>query len=88
MLKGEYIICMSSIDWDFIWQGHQQVMASLAANGNRVLFISSNELNLKIAELKSFARHQHSAHSHFRSCRRRWWRTAHAVPKRQVSEQQ
>jgi len=41
MLKGENIICISSIDWDFIWQGHQEIMSVLAKNGNRVLFIEN-----------------------------------------------
>ncbi|MFC1674320.1 ElyC/SanA/YdcF family protein [Candidatus Omnitrophota bacterium] len=41
MLKGRNIICISSIDWDFIWQGHQEIMSSFARNGNRVLFIEN-----------------------------------------------
>jgi len=41
VLKGESIICISSIDWDFIWQGHQEIMSTLAANGCRVLFIEN-----------------------------------------------
>lgn len=41
MLKNENIICISSIDWDFIWQGHQEIMTTLAVNGNRVLFIEN-----------------------------------------------
>ncbi|MFC1623815.1 glycosyltransferase, partial [Candidatus Omnitrophota bacterium] len=41
MLKNQNIICISSIDWDFIWQGHQEIMSSLAKNGNRVLFIEN-----------------------------------------------
>ncbi len=41
MLKNENIICISSIDWDFIWQGHQEIMATFAKNGNRVLFIEN-----------------------------------------------
>ena len=41
MLTGRDIICISSIDWDFIWQGHQEVMAALAAQGNRVLFMEN-----------------------------------------------
>lgn len=41
MLKNENIICISSIDWDFIWQGHQEIMTALARNGNRVLFIEN-----------------------------------------------
>jgi hypothetical protein len=34
------VVCISSIDWDFIWQGHQEIMATLAAQGHRVLFYS------------------------------------------------
>ncbi|MDD4878951.1 MAG: ElyC/SanA/YdcF family protein [Candidatus Omnitrophica bacterium] len=41
MLKGENIICISSIDWDFIWQGHQEIMSTFANNGNKVLFIEN-----------------------------------------------
>ena len=40
--KGnENIICISSIDWDFIWQGHQEIMSTLAREGNRVIFIEN-----------------------------------------------
>ena len=35
------ILCFSSIDWDFIWQGHQEIMSTLAAQGHRVLFIEN-----------------------------------------------
>jgi uncharacterized SAM-binding protein YcdF (DUF218 family) len=41
MLKNENIICISSIDWDFIWQIHQEIMTILASNGNRILFIEN-----------------------------------------------
>ena len=41
VLSVRDILCISSIDWDFIWQGHQQIMATLAAQGNRVLFIEN-----------------------------------------------
>src|SRR3989338_636547 len=41
MIKNENIICISSIDWDFIWQGHQEIMSTLAKNGNSVLFIEN-----------------------------------------------
>jgi len=41
MLKNQNIICISSIDWDFVWQGHQEIMAHFAKNGNRVLFIEN-----------------------------------------------
>src|SRR5947207_15672346 len=41
MLRGQDIVCLSSIDWQFIWQGHQEIMSALAANGNRVLFVEN-----------------------------------------------
>jgi uncharacterized SAM-binding protein YcdF (DUF218 family)/glycosyltransferase involved in cell wall biosynthesis len=41
MKRGSDILCISSIDWDFIWQGHQEIMSTLAAEGHRVLFIEN-----------------------------------------------
>jgi uncharacterized SAM-binding protein YcdF (DUF218 family)/glycosyltransferase involved in cell wall biosynthesis len=41
VLTGQDIVCFSSIDWQFIWQGHQEIMSTLAANGNRVLFVEN-----------------------------------------------
>lgn len=41
MIKNQNIICISSIDWDFIWQGHQEIMSTFAKNGNKVLFIEN-----------------------------------------------
>lgn len=41
MLKNQNIICISSIDWDFVWQGHQEIMSTFAKNNNRVLFIEN-----------------------------------------------
>ncbi len=41
MLSSQNIICISSIDWDFIWQGHQEIMSTYARKGNRVLFIEN-----------------------------------------------
>src|SRR5262245_36393594 len=35
------IRCIASIDWDFIWQGHQEIMSTLAAAGHRVLFLEN-----------------------------------------------
>jgi uncharacterized SAM-binding protein YcdF (DUF218 family)/glycosyltransferase involved in cell wall biosynthesis len=35
------VLCISSIDWDFIWQGHQEIMARLAEEGHRVLFLEN-----------------------------------------------
>jgi uncharacterized SAM-binding protein YcdF (DUF218 family) len=41
MLKDQNIICISSIDWDFVWQGHQEIMSAFAKSGNRILFIEN-----------------------------------------------
>lgn len=35
------VICVSSIDWDFVWQGHQEIMSRFAARGQKVLFIEN-----------------------------------------------
>ena len=41
MLRDKSILCFSTIDWGFLWQGHQEIMAALAEQGNRVLFIEN-----------------------------------------------
>ncbi len=41
MTADKDIICISSIDWDFVWQGHQEIMSTFAKNGNRVLYIEN-----------------------------------------------
>ena len=63
MLRDRDIVCISSIDWDFIWQGHQQIMSMLAAQGNRVLFIENTGVRpIRLADL---GRLRHRIH--------RWW---------------
>lgn len=46
MLKSQNIICISSIDWDFVWQGHQEIMSTFAMNGNKVLFIENTGVRM------------------------------------------
>ena len=41
MIRRPDILCVSSIDWDFIWQGHQEIMSRFAAAGHRVLFVEN-----------------------------------------------
>jgi len=41
MFKGRDIICISSIDWDFLLQRHQILMTMLAQGGNRVFFLEN-----------------------------------------------
>lgn len=41
MISGQDIICVSTIDWDFLWQGHQEITCRFAAAGNRVLYVEN-----------------------------------------------
>ncbi|NQT00255.1 MAG: hypothetical protein HQ595_04140, partial [Candidatus Omnitrophica bacterium] len=54
MIKNQNIICISSIDWDFIWQGHQEIMSAFAKGGNRVLFIENT--GVRAPNLKDITR--------------------------------
>jgi uncharacterized SAM-binding protein YcdF (DUF218 family)/glycosyltransferase involved in cell wall biosynthesis len=68
------ILCISTIDWDFIWQGHQEIMSTFAAQGHRVLFIENT--GVRPPSLRDLAR-----------VRRRlsnWWRSTKGF--RQVSD--
>jgi hypothetical protein len=42
------VLCISSIDWDFIWQGHQEIMSALAAQGHRVLFLENTGVRMPV----------------------------------------
>src|SRR5947207_2676020 len=64
VLHGKDIVCLSSIDWEFIWQGHQEIMSTLAANGNRVLFIENT--GVRAPSLRDFPR--------VRQRLRNWWK--------------
>lgn len=41
MLTGQDIIFISSIEWNFVWQGHQEIALRLARAGNRILYIEN-----------------------------------------------
>lgn len=64
LLRNRDIVCLSSIDWQFIWQGHQEIMSALAANGNRVLFVENT--GLRRPSVKDFPR--------LRKRLTNWWR--------------
>ncbi|MBI3637882.1 MAG: YdcF family protein [Candidatus Rokubacteria bacterium] len=64
-LTGRDVLCVSSIDWDFIWQGHQQIMSTLAAHGNRVLFIENT--GVRAPRFGDLARLRHRL--------ARWWKS-------------
>ncbi len=64
MHEAHNIVCISSIDWDFIWQGHQEIMARFAAQGHRVLFIENTGVrHLRLGDLPRL-----------RSRIRNWWK--------------
>ena len=64
VLHGADILCISSIDWDFIWQGHQEIMSTLAAQGHRVLFVENT--GVRSAALRDLPR--------LRLRIRNWWK--------------
>jgi glycosyltransferase involved in cell wall biosynthesis len=41
MLTGQDITFISSIEWNFVWQGHQEISLRLAAAGNRIFYIEN-----------------------------------------------
>lgn len=41
MITGRDIIYLSSIEWSFLWQGHQEIALRLADAGNRVLYVEN-----------------------------------------------
>src|SRR6516165_2550322 len=58
------VLCVSSIDWDFIWQGHQEIMSRLAAAGHRVLFVENT--GVRAPKVRDLPR--------VRQRIRNWWR--------------
>ena len=59
------VLCVSSIDWDFIWQGHQEIMSRMAAQGHRVLFIENT--GVRAPKMRDLPR--------VRQRIRNWWRS-------------
>jgi uncharacterized SAM-binding protein YcdF (DUF218 family)/glycosyltransferase involved in cell wall biosynthesis len=64
MVRQPDVLCLSTIDWDFIWQGHQEIMSRLAADGHRVLFIENT--GVRSASVRDLPR--------LRQRIRNWWR--------------
>lgn len=71
MLTNKNILCISSIDWDFIWQGHQEIMSALADGGNRVLFIENT--GIRSPTIKDLPRLKKRIIN--------WWRSSKGVRK-------
>lgn len=55
--EPQNIVCISTIDWDFVWQGHQEIMSTLAREGHRVLFIENT--GVRSITLKDVPRLKH-----------------------------
>jgi uncharacterized SAM-binding protein YcdF (DUF218 family) len=64
MTRKPDVVCISSIDWDFIWQGHQEIMSRLAADGHRVLFVENT--GVRAPKVRDIGR--------VRQRIRNWWR--------------
>jgi len=64
MVRQPDVLCLSTIDWDFIWQGHQEIMSRLAADGHRVLFVENT--GVRSASVRDLPR--------LRNRIRNWWR--------------
>lgn len=41
MITGQDFVIISSVDWNFLWQGPQEIASRLARAGNRVLYIEN-----------------------------------------------
>ncbi|MBI3089446.1 MAG: YdcF family protein [Candidatus Tectomicrobia bacterium] len=73
-VQNHDIVCISSIDWDFLWQGQQEIMSRLAQAGNRVLYIENTGVRRpRLADLPRLKQRL-----------RNWWRSYAGV--RQESE--
>ena len=64
---GHDVLCISSIDWDFIWQGHQEIMSTLAAQGHRVLFLENT--GVRSPKLSDLPRLRHRIANWWKSTR-------------------
>jgi glycosyltransferase involved in cell wall biosynthesis len=54
VITGQNIIFISSIEWDFLWQGHQEIAIRLARAGNRILYVEN--MGVRAPGLKDVAR--------------------------------
>ena len=75
-VAGRDVICLSSIDWDFIWQGHQEIMARLAASGHRVLFVENT--GVRPVRWSDLPRLKSRLYGKTKFAKLVRWRTAHA----------
>lgn len=53
-MQGESLICLSTVDWDFLWGRHQELMSRFAGDGVRVLYVEP--LGIRSAQLGDLPR--------------------------------
>jgi glycosyltransferase involved in cell wall biosynthesis len=41
LISDRDIVVLSNVDWDFLWQAHQEIASRLARAGNRVLYVEN-----------------------------------------------
>ena len=51
MITGADIVYISSIEWNFLWQVHQEVAVRLARVGNRILYIELSDWEIRVEEM-------------------------------------
>jgi glycosyltransferase involved in cell wall biosynthesis len=54
ILRDESLVCLSTVDWDFLWGRHQELMSRFAGNGIRVLYVEP--LGIRSARFQDFPR--------------------------------
>lgn len=54
VITGQNIIFISSIEWDFLWQAHQEIAIRFARAGNRILYVEN--MGVRSPGLKDAAR--------------------------------
>jgi len=75
MFSGRDIIYISSIEWSFLWQGHQEIARRLAEAGNRVLYVEN--MGVRAPALRDAGRVAHRL--------RRWAAAARSEGVREVA---
>lgn len=76
MIANKDIIFFSSIEWNFLWQAHQEIASRLAAAGNRVLYIENT--GIRSLQLKDSGRVMRRM--------KNWGRSLHRSGVHQVAE--
>lgn len=76
MISGQDIVIISSIEWGFIWQGHQEIALRFARQGNRVFYIENT--GVRSPGIKDFNR--------ITSRVKRWLKAIHSSGVREVEK--